>query len=103
LGGHLGSTIFFHEGKLNGAWRFNIVLNDGEKFGGVSNSQDGRLDLSNFISRQALMDLNLRGTKYNWSNRRVGEDLIQVKLDRAFIFHEWIQHYYYSLSSFNCV
>ena len=43
------SMIFFHEGKLDGSCRFNIVLNDGEKFGGVSNSQGGVSNLENLF------------------------------------------------------
>ena len=68
----------------------NIVLNNRENFGGVSNTQDDTLDLVQFIARESLIDLDLRGTKNAWSNYKVGEDLIQFNLDRALISHDWL-------------
>ncbi|XP_059066442.1 uncharacterized protein LOC131857750 [Cryptomeria japonica] len=56
-------------------------------------------DLADFINGQGLVDLDLSGASFTWSNRCVGTDLIQVRLDRDLISVEWIQHYIYSLNS----
>ncbi|XP_059075341.1 uncharacterized protein LOC131875276 [Cryptomeria japonica] len=57
------------------------------------------MDLLNFINNQGLHDIELQGDKFTWSNRRTGDDLIQVKLDKALIPNEWFNHYQFSLSA----
>lgn len=52
-----------------------------------------------FINGQALMDVNLRGINYTWTNRRTGPDLIQVRLDRNLISPNWLSKYNCSLAS----
>lgn len=53
------------------------------------------MDLSNFINNLALLDVDLLGGIYTWSNKRIGSDCIQVWLDRALISLNW-------LNSFSC-
>lgn len=37
------------------------------------------------INTLGLLDLDLLGAKFPWSNKRSGGDLIQVKMDQAII------------------
>lgn len=37
---------------------------------------------TNFLDNNALIDLNLKGNRYTWSNRRIGFGFIQRRLDR---------------------
>lgn len=43
------------------------------------------------INSLGLLDLDLLGDKFTWSNKRSGGDLIQVRLDRGIISLEWIR------------
>lgn len=45
--------------------------------------------LSNFIGRNGLLDMELIGQKFTWSNLKKGKDLIQVRLDRFLILGNW--------------
>ncbi|KAH9298637.1 hypothetical protein KI387_030319, partial [Taxus chinensis] len=56
---------------------FNTPLNPGEKFGGNSDFSISMEDFAGFISTLNLMDIELHGNQYTWSNRRIGENLIQ--------------------------
>ncbi|XP_059067365.1 uncharacterized protein LOC131858218 [Cryptomeria japonica] len=76
---------------------FNTPLQDNEKFGGVPSQLESRMVLLNFINNQGLHDIELQGAKFTWMNRRMGDDLIQVRLDRALICNEWFNHYQCSL------
>ncbi|XP_059066199.1 uncharacterized protein LOC131857544 [Cryptomeria japonica] len=58
---------------------FNTPLTEAEKFGGSKIQIDSKLDLANFINGQGLVELDLSGASFTWSNRRVGTDLIQPK------------------------
>ena len=41
------------------------------------------------MRKMDLMDVELRGNPYTWTNNRKGEDLIQVKLDRLLVSGDW--------------
>ncbi|XP_057844038.2 uncharacterized protein LOC131053448 [Cryptomeria japonica] len=64
---------------------FNTPLHDSENFGGSQVDMDCRMDLMDFIDLHALHDVDLQGESFTWTNRRSGDDLIQVCLDRTFI------------------
>ncbi|XP_059076156.1 uncharacterized protein LOC131875586 [Cryptomeria japonica] len=55
------------------------------------------MDLFKFYNNQSLDDIELHGAKFTWTNKRIREDLIQVRLDRALISNEWFNHYQCSL------
>ncbi len=78
---------------------FNTPLKDSEKWGGNQTNLDNRLDLMHFIDSHMLHGIELHGIEYTWTNKRIGKDLIQVRLDRALISNEWILHYKCSLSA----
>ena len=73
----------------NGKWivmgNLNVPLYDQEKKGRNARHLDGRLDLLEFISKEGLMDLDLHGIQFMWTNKRIGNDCIQARLDRALI------------------
>ena len=52
-----------------------------------------------FIDQHILHDINLQGIEYTWSNKRAGNDLIQVRLDRALISNDQLLKYNYNLSA----
>lgn len=52
-----------------------------------------------FIDTRLLNDTDLHGVDYTWTNRRFGKEIIQVRLDRAFISSEWFLKYKCSLSA----
>lgn len=78
---------------------FNTPLKKNEKKGGSQANLDSRLDLMDFINNNAIHDLELQGVKYTWTNRRSGENLIQVRLDRALLSLDWFNLHECSLSS----
>ena len=69
---------------------FNSPLTDDEKYGGLAQNEDNKLDLTNFIHNLAFMDVDLLGGSITWYNRRVGGECIQVRLDRALISPGWL-------------
>ncbi|KAH9320632.1 hypothetical protein KI387_015271 [Taxus chinensis] len=50
---------------------FNTPLNPREKFGGNSDFSNNMEDFVDFISYLNLMDIELHGNQYTWSNRRI--------------------------------
>lgn len=80
---------------------FNTSLQDIDKYGGIHAQPDNRSNLMNFININALIDMDLNGASYTWSNQRDGEDLIQVRLDRSLVTNDWILSHRCSLSIIN--
>lgn len=64
---------------------FNTPLVDGEKMGGLPPDLESKQDLANFINNLTLLDLDLLGGSFTWSNQRIGRECIQVRLDRALV------------------
>ena len=71
--------------------------------GGSQTNLDNRLDLMDFIDYHLLHDMDLHGFGYTWTNRRTSKDLIQVRLDSAFISSDWFLKYKCSLSTQVCI
>ena len=55
---------------------FNTPLVDEEKKGGLPLDWESKHDLSNFINGLALLDLDLMGGAFTWSNKCIGQDCI---------------------------
>ena len=51
---------------------FNTPLVDEEKKGGLPSDWESKHDLSNFINGLALLDLDLMGGAFTWSNKHIG-------------------------------
>ena len=69
---------------------FNTPLQDKEKKGGMPQDWESKHDLSVFINGLALLDLDLMGGDFTWSNKCLGMNCIQVRLDRALISPDWL-------------
>ena len=69
---------------------FNTPLLETKKLGGLPPDVESRQHLANLIRDLALVDVDLGGYKFTWSNRRIGSNCIQVILDRALLTLDWI-------------
>lgn len=68
---------------------FNTPLYPSEKLGGLTNYNDSMLDFADFIRKNDLLDLDLQGNPFTWSNNIKGSNLIQVRLDRFLGSANW--------------
>ena len=55
---------------------FNTPLYHLEKLGGNKECPESLQDLNEFMRKLDLMDVELRGNLYTWTNNRKGKDLI---------------------------
>ena len=60
-----------------------------EKIGGMIDFNDSMKDLADFINNNDLLDMEMDGVKFTWSNNRKGVNHIQVKLDRLLVLAGW--------------
>lgn len=78
------------------------ILNEPQLIGGDFNTplnfEGGRVNLSrsmhdlrNFVDANKLINLNLKGKHFTWSNRQCGRRFIQRKLDRFMVTEDWIE------------
>ena len=51
------------------------------------------MELREFINKEGLMDMDLHGIQFTWSNKRIGNDCIQARLDRALISPDWTKDF----------
>lgn len=74
------SLVSFMSSSLGDFWMladdFNSSLYPSKKVGGLEDYYYSMNDLANFIYLVGLMDINLIGSKFTWSNRRLGQNLI---------------------------
>lgn len=68
---------------------FNTPLCPEEKSGGHFGWTRSMCDLGEFLQERGLMDVPLGGARFTWSNRRLGHNHIQSRLDRVLINFEW--------------
>lgn len=55
---------------------FNTPLHDAGKIDGSHIMDESMFDLMNLINDNALLDLDLKGASFTWSNWRMGKALI---------------------------
>lgn len=72
---------------------FNSPLNLEDKLGGKISLSTSMQDFKDFVNKNELIDLSLKGSRYTWSNRRIGKGFIMRRLDRILVSQEWINHY----------
>ena len=77
---------------------FNTPLFDEKKSGGLALDLDSKIDLSNFINSLTLLDIDLFGGTFTWSNRHLGSEFFQVHLDWALISPNWLNLFSRELS-----
>lgn len=102
---HLWSSLCCLIGnQKNDLWMvagdFNYPLYPSEKPSGCEDYSESITELADFISYFDLMDINLSDSKFTWSNRRLGKNLIQVRLDRLLVFTNSENFDSFSLCSF---
>jgi hypothetical protein len=69
---------------------FNLLLHNGEKMGGNMIDPNITTSFRNTLSHCDLQDLGFNGSKYTWTNKHPGEQLILARLDRFLANFEWI-------------
>lgn len=79
--------------SIDGPWcvagDFNAIVDQKEKIGGRPFASGSRCRFRHFIDDQGLMDLSFSRNPFTWSNRRVGKDNIQERLDRGLGNSHW--------------
>ncbi|KAJ4842724.1 hypothetical protein Tsubulata_017697 [Turnera subulata] len=68
---------------------FNAVFLEKEKSGGRQPRLSQLLDFSSFHTSMELMDLDFKGSPFIWTNRRIGDDAIDARIDRGVGTVEW--------------
>lgn len=68
---------------------FNSCLDQKDKKGGKSVSSTSRGGFRDCIDANGLIDIGFSGYAYTWTNRRIGKENIQERLDRCFANGEW--------------
>lgn len=69
---------------------FNAIISQNEKKGGLSFASSSSHNFASDLSNLGLIDLGFHGYPYTWSNKRVGIDNIQQRLDRGVGNTDWI-------------
>lgn len=80
--------------SYNGSWMvagdFNVVWSQEEKLGENSDNFTDVNDFNDMITRLSLLDGDFSGSKFTWSNNRLGRACILQRLDRALINSNWL-------------
>ncbi|GER52284.1 non-LTR reverse transcriptase [Striga asiatica] len=72
---------------IGGDW--NAIVDLSEKRGGRDKSLADMLSFQNFINQMSMVEVNMQGHKYTWSNNRSHEHFVEEKLDRVFGSLRW--------------
>ncbi|KAG5530598.1 hypothetical protein RHGRI_025530 [Rhododendron griersonianum] len=68
---------------------FNQVLNAGDKFGGNTPDQGRIRAFHDMLNDCGLVDLECKGPRFTWRNKRTDGELIMERIDLAFANTEW--------------
>lgn len=69
---------------------FNCTLLPSNQKGGNELFTNDIGVFSAFLLANRMMDVDLNNGKLTWSNKRVGDKLIQLRIDRFFLYQEAI-------------
>ncbi|XP_072090467.1 uncharacterized protein [Arachis hypogaea] len=72
---------------------FNAISRQHEKVRGSTKSPTSINDFNEFIDENSLKDLGMIGRPFTWSNRRLGQELIEERLDRMMAGVDWLDVY----------
>lgn len=68
----------------------NVSLYSLKKMGGEDHFTDDMKDFVEFVHNNNLMDVDLIRIRFTWKNGHYGGAHIQEKIDRAFIYQDYI-------------
>lgn len=68
---------------------FNSPLYPSEKSGSLVDYSNSMADLEFFLSSTSLIDIDLSSQAFTWTNRCLGEDMIQVRSNRFLCSSNW--------------
>ncbi|KAH7842466.1 hypothetical protein Vadar_005620 [Vaccinium darrowii] len=77
----------------------NDLLCEEEKLGGIPRPASSFRGFQEFVDECGLTDLGFSGHPFTWRNNRLGEGLIQERLDRVLASHSWCNLYNYAAVS----
>ena len=72
---------------------FNEIVSAAEKMRGARRSQKQMDDFREAINICRFMDLGFCGPEFTWCNMQEGRHRMYLRLDRALVTQEWIDHY----------
>lgn len=73
---------------------FNAVLSTPDFTGGTSNSYEYKSHLfSSFINNTNCLDIGFVGSRFTWSNNRLGLSFWWARLDHFLANHDWISSF----------
>ncbi len=82
-------------GSFSGLWLMigdlNSISGNSEKKGGSQKGESLFRSFCNFVHNVGTIDLGFSGSKFTWSNRRVGLANIRKRLDRGLYNADWQQ------------
>lgn len=76
---------------------FNDVLSSDEKLGRLSVDIRKVLNFQSMLTDCQLIDLGFQGPKFKWCNRRIGENHVKERLDRAVANTEFLEEFHNSV------
>ena len=89
---HLAKSIWLCIGD------FNQVLSHEDKFYFNNRNIVGANLFLNTLNELELCELEAKGQRFTWMNRRKDEAFVMERLDRAFAYVEWIMYFVIILS-----
>ena len=72
---------------------FNEIVSTAEKMGGARRTQRLMDDFREVINCCRFKDLRFCGPEFTWCNMQEGRHRMYLRLDRALVTQEWIDHY----------
>lgn len=80
---------------------FNVVSSQDEKVGGLPVNLNNVAYFNNMIAHALLTDGGYLGSKFTWSNNRLGNKRILQRLDRVLLSAEWMTEFQISVTHLN--
>lgn len=71
-------------------WDFDTIMGSPEHIGSHSSNKSHMIDFINWYDNNNLVDIPTKGPPYTLSNGRIGDGLVDRRLDRALCNHLWL-------------
>ena len=72
---------------------FNEILSTEEKLGGAPRLQQQMDAFRNVVNKCRFKDMGYSRSKYTWCNQQEGENMMYLRLDKAFSTIDWLEHF----------